>query len=49
VDAVRDRSGWWLVYLDGDSVGYVAGSLLRAEPPDSLGGLVARAEPRLGT
>jgi len=36
VDAVRDSSGWWFVYAYGDSLGYVAGSLLRASPPDSL-------------
>jgi hypothetical protein len=36
VEGVRNPSGWWLVYLDGDSIGYVAGSLLRADAPDSL-------------
>ena len=36
VEGVRHRSGWWLVYIYGDSVGYVAGALLRAQLPDSL-------------
>jgi hypothetical protein len=36
VEGVRHQSGWWLVYIYGDSVGYVAGALLRAQLPDSL-------------
>ena len=27
------RYGWWLVFLDGDSLGYVAGALLSAREP----------------
>jgi hypothetical protein len=29
--------GWWVVYLDGLPVGFVAGSLLSPTPPDTVG------------
>jgi hypothetical protein len=35
IEGIRHPSGWWLVFVDGDSIGYVAGALLSAEPPDS--------------
>jgi len=36
---VSDRvSGWWGVYLEGQFIGYIAGSLLGTSPPDSLQG-----------
>ncbi len=34
---VTNRSaGWWELYVDGRFVGYIAGSLLLKEPPDTL-------------
>lgn len=36
VEGFRRPSGWWLVYMYGDSIGYVAGALLHPSPPDTL-------------
>ncbi|MBI4500960.1 MAG: SH3 domain-containing protein [Gemmatimonadetes bacterium] len=33
VEAQARRYGWWLVFVDGDSLGYVAGDLLSAREP----------------
>jgi hypothetical protein len=34
VEGFARRYGWWLVFVGGDSIGYVAGSLLSSREPD---------------
>ena len=35
VDIANRQGGWWLAYLNGERIGYIANSVLQATPPDS--------------
>lgn len=44
VEGIRNPKGWWQIFVDGDSIGYVAGVLLANQPPDS-GAQIAAPQP----